>query len=101
MTQSTVATEVHQPLDIHRDLPTQIALDRVVPIDELADAQHVIVSQVMYTPLGRNADFAADLEGLGSADPMDVSEPDWNPLLIRDIDTRDARHLGLSSKITK
>jgi len=32
---------------------------------------------------------------------MDVSEPDRDPLLIGDVDTRDARHLRLSSKMTK
>jgi hypothetical protein len=101
MAQSAIATEVHQPLDIHRDLPTQVALDRVIPIDQLTDAQHVIVSQLMDTPLGRNANCAADLKGLGSADPMDVSESDRDPLLIGDVDTRDARHLRLSSKVTK
>src|ERR1700758_647719 len=99
--QSAIATEVHQPLDIHRDLPTQVALDRVIPIDQLANAQHVIVSELMDTPLGRNANFGADLIGLGSADPMDVSAPDRDPLLIGDVDPRDARHLRLSSKMTK
>ena len=32
---------------------------------------------------------------------MDVGKPDRHPLLIGDVDTRDARHLRLSSKITK
>jgi hypothetical protein len=55
----------------------------------------------MYAPLGWNADIAADLKGLGSTNTVDVSEPDRDSLLIGDIDTRDARHLRLSSKITK
>jgi hypothetical protein len=101
MPQSAIATEIHQSLDIHRDLPSQVAFDRAIPIDQLANAQHLIVGQFMYAPLGWNADVAADLKGLGSTNTVDVREPDRDPLLIGDIDTRDARHLRLSSKITK
>jgi hypothetical protein len=82
-------------------LPSQVAFDRVIPIDQLANAQHLVIGQFMYAPLRRNADIAADLKGLGSTNTVDVSEPDRDSLLIGDIDTRDARHLRLSSKITK
>ena len=46
----------------------------------------------------RDADLAADLMRLGAADAMDVGEPDRDPLLIRDIDASDPRHLRFSFK---
>jgi hypothetical protein len=99
--QSAIAPEIHQPLDIHCDLPPQVALDGIVAIDNLANAQHVVVCQFVHAPLERNTDPVADLKGLGSADAVDVSEPDRDPLLVRDIDARDARHLHFSSKNDK
>src|SRR5438876_11718219 len=45
--QPPVTAEIHQPLDIHRDLPPQIAFDRVIAIDHFADTQHLVVRQLV------------------------------------------------------
>src|SRR5579862_780312 len=36
MPQAAIAAQIHQPLDVHRDLPAQIALDRELAVDQLA-----------------------------------------------------------------
>src|SRR5690348_18283901 len=42
-----VAGEVHQPLDVHRGFAAEVALDRVVLVDLLADVQHLLVGEVL------------------------------------------------------
>src|SRR5215469_16597031 len=51
MPEPPVTTQIHEPLDVHRDGAAQIALDLVVPLDLLADAQHLIVRQLMHSAL--------------------------------------------------
>jgi hypothetical protein len=53
----------------------------------------------MHPAFDRDADRRANLLRGGQADAMDVGERDGNPLLTRDIDASDARHLRFSSKI--
>ena len=47
MTQSAIAAEVHQALDVHRDGAAQIALDLIVAVDRFADAKHLLVGQLV------------------------------------------------------
>src|SRR5438132_3446456 len=96
--QPAVAAEIHQPLDVHCNLPPQAALDRVFAVDQLADAQHSVIGHLVHAPLDRNPDPAADLESLGPPDPVDVGQPDRDPLLIWDVDASNPRHLRFSSK---
>src|SRR6266513_165778 len=48
MPQPAVATEVHQPLDIHGHFAPQVPLDHIVAVDHLADLQHFLVGQLRY-----------------------------------------------------
>src|SRR6202043_2777171 len=101
MPQSAVAAEIHQPLDVHRNLPPQVTLDRVFAVDQLADAQDLVIGHLVNAPLDWNADPAADLESLGPPDAVDVGQPDRDPLLIRNVDASDPRHSRFSSKRTE
>src|SRR5580704_14153328 len=98
VTQPAVAPEIHQSLDVHRYLPPEVALDRVFTINQLADAQNLVIGHLVHAPLDRNADPAADLERLGPPDAVDVGQPDRDPLLIRNVHASDPRHLRFSSK---
>src|SRR6516165_9198648 len=99
--QPAVAAEIHQALDVHRHLPPQVALDRVFAVDQLADAQDLVIGHLVHAPLDRDADPAADLESLGPSDAVDVGQPDRDPFLIRNVDASDPRHPRFSSKRTK
>jgi hypothetical protein len=43
VTQSTIAAEIHQPFDARRDLSSQIALDAIISVDQLAHTQRFVV----------------------------------------------------------
>src|SRR3546814_9055764 len=42
VTQTAVAAEVHEALDVHRHVAAQVALDHELAVDGLADARHTI-----------------------------------------------------------
>src|SRR5690349_16757439 len=65
MAQPAIAAEIHQPLDVERDLAAQIALDHVVAVDHFADLQHLGVGELRHAPLVRDVDLGHDLPGLG------------------------------------
>src|SRR5262245_37518246 len=45
MTHAAVAADFHQPLDIHRDVLAQVALDVALLLDDPADLAHVLFGQ--------------------------------------------------------
>jgi hypothetical protein len=96
MPHAAIGTEIHQPLDIHRNLPSQVALDGVVAINHFADAQYLIIGQLMDPPFERNPHPTAYFERLGAPDAMDVGEANRNQLLIGNINASDPRHLRFS-----
>src|SRR5687767_3305523 len=51
--QSAVATKIHQPLDVHRDLAPEVTLDDVIAVDHFADLKHFRVGQLGYAALRR------------------------------------------------
>jgi hypothetical protein len=98
VTQSTIATEIHQPFDARRDLSSQVALDGIVSVDHFAHTQNFVVGQLMHSPLRGDADSVAYLSSLSPTDAINVGESDRDPLLIGNVDASDARHLRFSSK---
>jgi hypothetical protein len=96
MPQPAIATEIHQPLDIHRHLPPEITLHGIIAINQFADTQYLVVGQLVDPPLKRNPHATAYLKGFGAPNTMDVTEPDWDQLLIWDINASDPRHLRFS-----
>src|SRR5882672_4235752 len=68
--QAAVATEIHEPFDVHRHLAAQIALDEIVAVDHFADLDGFGLGQVMDPALRRDADLLHDLPGLGGPDSM-------------------------------
>src|SRR3546814_3958853 len=89
--QAAVATQVHQALDRHADLATEVTLDHELA-DLGTDALDLGLGQV--ADLGRriHAGRVADLLRTGTADAVDTLKPDPDMLLGRQIDARNTRH---------
>src|SRR5262249_29119762 len=101
MTQPAIRAEIHQPLDVYRHEPAQIAFDRIFTVDQFAHPQYFVIGQFVHPPLRWNANTLADLASRSMADAMDISEPDGDPLLIGNVDTSYPRHLRLSLKTSR
>src|SRR5665647_1679209 len=95
-----VAADVHEPLDVLRALAPQIALDRDVAGDRVAQPHDLFFGEVADLGVGVDAHYGQDLVGRGPADAVDVREPDLDPLLRRDVDACDTCHADLPLPLT-
>src|SRR4029453_18294158 len=84
--------DLDEALDVERDFPPEVALDLVTPIDELAEPVDLLFGQVTGPRVGVDVRLRQDLLGGRKADPEDVREGDFDPLLAGDVDAGDACH---------
>src|SRR5262249_40410251 len=99
VTQAAVATQIHQPLDVHCDHTAQVAFDRILAIDQFANPQYLVVGHVADPPFGPDADASTDFLCLGVANPVNIGQPNRHSLLVRNIDASNSRHGRISLNI--
>src|SRR5271166_5732257 len=90
--EASIGPEVHQALDVDRDLAAKIAFHHIVAIDGLADLHHIGVAQLGDAALGRDIHLLANLLGLLRPDPVNVLERDDDALVGWNIDACYASH---------
>ena len=96
MAQTTVAAKVHQTLDVHLRITTQVTFNGVVLVDEFADLQDFSVRKFVDTTGGIDANSFANSSCGGVTDTGDICEGDWNPLCSRDVYAGNTCHVGAS-----
>src|SRR4051812_8048138 len=92
VTQTAVAGQVHEPLDVHRGLATKVALDGKVAVDRFADVQDFLIGEVLDPAVGSDPELGRDLLGRGMTNAVDVGQRDFDALVSRDIDAGNACH---------
>src|SRR6185369_6967035 len=95
MTKPAIAGEVHQPLDVHRDLTTKIAFDRIARINRFTDLKDFLIAQVLNATLRRDAELGGDLLGFGAPNAVDIGKRNLHALVGRDIDARNTCHCAV------
>lgn len=93
MPKTPVATEIHQALDVHRDLTTKITLDLVVKVDRLANLTDLVLVEIIGELILGDPRHAADLRRAMRADSVNVLERNHNMLSPGDIYTSDSCHI--------
>src|SRR3546814_8546250 len=81
MAQAAIAGEVHQPLDVHRRVAAQVALDRVVGVERFANLQDFGVRKILDAAAVVDAQLVGDVDGGLAADAVDVGERDDHALV--------------------
>src|SRR3546814_4192161 len=76
MGQAAIAGEVHQPLDVHRRVAAQVALDRVVGVERFANLQDFGVRKILDAAAVVDAQLVGDVDGGLAADAVDIGERD-------------------------
>ena len=71
MPNTAIATQVHEPLDIHRNLASQIAFDRVLG-NFTSKLLQLFFAELADLASRRNACFGTDLMGTIAPDAVDV-----------------------------
>jgi hypothetical protein len=94
VTQAAEAAEVHEALDVHRDLATKVTLDLdLLLLDDLAQAPRLVVVQLVGPLRERYLRRVEDLLRERFADAVDVGERNVHPLVARKIDACKTCHL--------
>jgi hypothetical protein len=91
-----VATEVHEPLDVHVDLTTKVTFDLEVLVDAIADPSDVIFVELVSTfALGNTRSFA-NLLRVVRTNPVDVLQRNHRVFPTWEVDACDTCHSLLS-----
>src|SRR5438874_9968381 len=92
MTNAAVAPDVHQALDVHRDLGAERALNANILLDRLTQTVGVRIVQIANSLLGVDSGRFQNPTRCCAADTEDVGEADLDLLLAREIHASDTRH---------
>src|SRR5262249_36390820 len=84
--QAAVAADLHQPLDVHRDLLAEIALDAALLLDHPADLADVFLRQILHAHVGADARLGQDVGRALPPDSEDVGQSDLAVVGPRQID---------------
>ena len=93
MAAAAIAADLHQPLDVHRDLLAEVALDAALLLDHPADLPDVVLRQILHADVRADAGILEDVVRTDAPDAVDVGEPDLDALGARKIDACDTCHI--------
>ena len=91
-TQAAVAADLHQPLDVERNLLAEIAFDAALLLEHAADLAHVVLGQILDPDVRADAGRTENVARPFAADAVDIREPDLDPLGAREINACNTRH---------
>lgn len=92
MANPSIAPDIHQPLDVHRDLGPQGTLDLEVGLDGAANLIRVLVGKRADPDVRIDASFLEYLMRGRGPDPIDIGQANLDPLVVRQIDAVNTYH---------
>src|SRR6202043_1839394 len=92
--QAAIGADLDQPLDIQRDLASQLAFDFGFLIDDVAQGADLLVVEVLDAQIRVDVGDPQDSPGGMRTHPEDIRQRDFDPLLTRNVNARDTRHLA-------
>jgi hypothetical protein len=96
MAEAPIATEVHEPLDVHVDLTTKVTLDLEVLVDALTDPLDVGLVEFVSTLALRDTRRLANVLRVMRTDPVDVLQRNHRMFPTWKVDACDTCHVLLS-----
>ena len=94
VTQTTVATNVHQTFDVELNFRTQRAFSLVLSGNDGADFASFSLSPVFHLLVDIDASFGEDFNRVAPANAENVSQGDFAALVVRDVYPCDTSHSG-------
>jgi hypothetical protein len=96
MAEPTIATEVHEPLDVHVDFAPQVAFDLEVLVDALTDLLDVVLVEIVCSLALRNTRCRANVLRVMRPNPVDVLQRNHRMFPTWEVDACDTCHSLLS-----
>lgn len=90
MTKSPITSDIHQPLDMGRDLSPEIPLHFMAFIDNIPDMDQFLIRQIFHPFVYVDAGLLQDLHGGRSSDSIDIGQSHLDPLVPRQIHPRNS-----------
>ena len=85
MTQTAVAAQIHQTLDVHSDFTTQVAFNAVLTVDQFTDLYDLVIRQFVDALRIGDTELAADCLRGRRANAVDIAQADDHPLVGRNV----------------
>ena len=85
MTDTTVAADIHQSLDVELDFRTEITLNLEIALDHFTNGGCLIVSPVFHFNILVHASLSEDRVGGAPAYAEDVGQGNFTSLVLRQI----------------
>ena len=93
MADAAIAFDALQSLEVHPQLPAQIALDHILALlDRVNDLGKLLLVQILRASVEINPRLLQDDPGIDRADAINVAKRDFDPLLARDFYANDTCH---------
>ena len=92
MPDAAIAADLAEPFDCLRTLAAQVTFDLEILVDVAAELRDLLVGQILDLLVRVERELIADLLRGRAADPVDLREPDLEPLLVRDVDAGNTGH---------
>jgi hypothetical protein len=81
MSQTSIRSQVHVSLDVHRNLTAKIALDLVTLIEHLAYFDHLFVAEVIALLVELDPRLVEDIPRTGAANAVQVRQRHFDSLI--------------------
>src|SRR5580700_2481366 len=92
MADPLVAADLDLAPDVGLDLAAQVTFDLVGGVDPVAEPDQLLVGQVVHPGIAADPGGLQRLQGPGTADAVDISERDLEPLVAGEVDARKPSH---------
>jgi hypothetical protein len=96
VTDATIRTDIHQTLDIHRDLAAKVTLNANLFVNQITQSVGLVVRQIANTGVRADLRPLEQLLAGVKSDAIDVGQCYLNTLLARQVDTRNSGHVFTS-----
>ena len=87
MTNTSVAANFHQPLDVESNVLPEITLDASFFLDDLADLANVVFAEVLDPDVAIDLSLLEDFVRTGATDTKDIGETDFHSLVKRQVNS--------------
>src|SRR5687768_3204437 len=94
MTQAPIRSRIDQTLDVHRECFSKIALDLIFLIDNLADLDDLVLTEIFDPDGAINPGLIQNVSGGRPADAEYIGQADVRPFFSRQIHSRNTCHIS-------
>jgi len=90
MPQPAVASDFHQPFNIHGNRFTEIPFDHSISLYDIAHTHNLVFREIFYLGVDIDKSLLADLGCPALSNSIDIGQSDLDPLVQREIDSCDS-----------